>query len=206
MATFYDRLVDPDPGNARIADLWWAMALKGVSAIVLGLLAVLLPAITLLTLALIFAVYCIVDAVFSIVLAVRGARRHQRWWWPALNALVAIAAAVVTVLYPDLTVLVFVIMFAAWALVSGVVSIVAAFRLRPDHGRWWMVASGVISVLLGILLMALPGIGLLTLTWLIAFQSWLAGGALLSLAYRLRLRQRDRMAGERRPPEPAKAA
>jgi uncharacterized membrane protein HdeD (DUF308 family) len=206
MASIYDRLVNPDSGNARIARLWWVMALKGVSAIVLGLLAVLLPAITLLTLALIFAAYCIVDAVFSTLLAVRGARRHQRWWWPALNALVAIAAAVTSLLYPGLTVLVFVIMFAAWALVSGLVSIVAAFRLRSDHGRWWMIASGVISALLGLLLLAQPAVGLLTLTWLIAFQSWLAGGALLSLAYQLRLRQRLRMAGERRRPESIKAA
>jgi uncharacterized membrane protein HdeD (DUF308 family) len=194
MATLYDRLVDPGSENARISDLWWVVALKGVSAFVLGTLAVLWPAITLITLALIFAAYCVVDAVFSIILAVRGARRHQRWWWPALNAVVALAAAAVAVLYPGLTVLVFVIMLAAWALINGVISIIAAFRLKADHGRWWLVITGVVSVLLGVLLIALPGIGLFTLTWLIAFQGWLAAGALLGLAYRLRVRRSERIA------------
>ena len=184
-----------DASNSRIAALWWVVALKGASAMVLGALAVLWPSITLIILALIFAAYCVVDAVFSIVLTVRSAKSHERWWWPALNALVALAAAAAAMFYPGLTVLAFVVMLAAWALISGAVSIIAAFRLKRDHGRWWMILIGVVSVILGVVLVALPGLGLSALTWMIAFQSWLAGGALLALAYQLRMRRAARAAG-----------
>ena len=95
---------------------------------------------------------------------------------------------------------------AAWALTSGVVSIIAAFRLKRDHGRWWMIAVGVISVILGVVLIALPGLGLFALTWMIAFQSWLAGGALLALAYQLRMRRARRVARTPDSPRPSETA
>lgn len=194
MSKLYRRFFDPDASNARIAGLWWAMALRGVGAIVLGTLAVLWPGITLLILAGIFAAYCLVDAVFSIILAVRGARRHQRWWWPALNAVVALAAGALALLYPGLTVLAFVVLLAAWALMTGVTSIAAATRLKGDHGRTWLIVGGIIAIALGVVLILFPGTGLLTLTWMVAFQSWLAGSALLAAAYQLRMRHADRAA------------
>lgn len=196
MATLHERLFDPGAGTARIANLWWAMALRGVGAIVLGTLAILWPGITLIVLVFLFAAYCIVDAVFSIVLAVRGARRHERWWWPALHALVALAAAVAALLYPGITLIVFVAMLIAWALFTGIFSIAAAFRLDRAHGRWWYIASGAVSVILAALLIALPGMGLLTLTWMIAFHALLAGSLLLGLAFRLRMRSTATAAGE----------
>jgi uncharacterized membrane protein HdeD (DUF308 family) len=207
MAALYDRLYDPDRSNARIADLWWAMALRGVGAIALGTLAVLWPGITLLVLAGIFAAYCVVDAVFSIVLAVRGARHDERWWWPALNGVIALAAAVLALLYPGLTILAFVVLLTVWALVTGTLSIVGAFRLRGDHGRAWMIFAGIVSLALGVLLLLFPQVGMLTLTWMIAFQAWLAGFVLLSLAYKLRMRRADRLArGDRKADEPAAAS
>lgn len=193
MATLHERLSAPAAGTARIANLWWAVALRGVGAIILGTLAVLWPGITLIVLVFLFAAYCVVDAVFSIVLAVRGARRHERWGWQALHALVALAAAATALLYPDITLIVFVAMLIAWALFTGILSIAAAFRLDRAHGRWWFIASGVVSLILAALLIALPDIGLFTLTWMIAFQALLAGILLLGLAFRLRMRSAGAM-------------
>ena len=206
MATTVYRMLDPDRSNARIADLWWAMALRGVGAIVLGTLAVLWPDITLLVLAGIFAAYCAVDGVFSIILAVRGAKRNERWVWSAVHGVVALGAAVLTVLYPQLTVLAFVILLTAWALLTGTLSIIGAFRLKGDHGRGWMIAAGVIPLALGVLLMIFPQVGMFTLTWLIAFQGWVAGAMLLSVAYKLRMRHADRVAhGDHRTSAPVSA-
>ncbi len=196
MATLHQRLFAPDAGRTRIANLWWAVALRGVGAVVLGTLALLWPAMTLLVLVFLFAAYCVVDAVFSMVLAVRGARRHERWGWPALHALVALAAAAAALLYPDITLIVFVAMLIAWALFTGVLSIAAAFRLDRAHGRWWLIASGVVALILAALLIAVPGIGLLTLTWMISFQALLGGSLLLGLAFRLRMRSAATEAGE----------
>lgn len=194
MATTVYRMLDPGRRNDRIAGLWWAMALRGGGAIVLGTLAVLWPDITLLVLAGIFAAYCAVDAVFSIVLAVRGARRNERWGWSALHGVVALATAVLAVLYPDLTILAFVILITAWAVLSGVASIVGALRLKGDHGRGWMIAAGIVSLALGVLLLIFPYVGIFALTWMIAFQGWLTGATLLSVAYKLRLRYAERVA------------
>jgi uncharacterized membrane protein HdeD (DUF308 family) len=191
MADQPDRSSLSDLMNARIARNWWAAALKGASAIALGVLALAWPGITLITLVMIFAAFCVVDAVFSTVLAVRGARHGGRWGLLALNALLGLAAAAIAIFYPGLTLLAFVVMLAAWALVTGVVTIAAAIRLKRDHGRWLMIAAGVATLVLGLALVALPPLGLLTLIWLVAIQAFVAGGTLLALAYRLRMRQRQ---------------
>ena len=148
MATIYDRLYDPDRSNARIAGLWWAMALRGVGAIALGTLAVLWPGLTLLSLTGIFAAYCLVDAGFSFILAARGARRHERWEWPAFHGVVTMATALLTILYPGLTVLAFVMVLAIWALVTGAIAIAGAVRLDRDRGRGRMILTGIVSLAL----------------------------------------------------------
>lgn len=177
--------------HARVARHWWAIALKGAAAIVLGILAVAWPAMTLLTLVLIFAAYCLVDAVLSAILAVRGASQGGRWGWQAINMVVSLAAAVAALLYPGLTIFVFAIMLAVWAAVSGAFTIAAGLRLRPDHGRWWMISGGVALIALGIILALVPPLGLFTLVWLIAVGAIVSGSALLGHAIRLRLRNRD---------------
>ncbi len=183
------------------------MALRGVGAIVLGTLAVLWSSITLLALAGIFSSYCVVYAVFSIVMAVRGARRHERWWWPALNGVVASAAAVIALLYPRLTIFAFIVLLTVWALATGTISIVGAFRLKGDHRRAWKIFAGVASLVLGMLLLLFPQVGMFTLTWMVAFQPWLVGFVLLSLAYKLRMHHADRLArGDRKADKPAAAS
>ena len=160
MTTVLDPVTERDPDFAQIAELWWVVALRGAFAIALGIMALIWPIATLLTLVLVFAAYCVVDGVFSIILAVRGAKRRKTLWWPALYALLALAAAAVAVLYPGITMFAFVAMLIAWALLNGVLSIAAAFRLGRAYGRGWLIASGVVSLILATLLMAWPAIGL----------------------------------------------
>ena len=124
-----------DPDIAQPAEPWWVAALRGTFAVALGIVAVIWPIGTLLTLVLLFSGYCIVDGVFSIVLALRGAKRRERRWWPALYALVALAAAALAVLYPEMAMLAFVALLIAWALLSGAFAIAAAVRLGRAQGR-----------------------------------------------------------------------
>ncbi|WP_165799627.1 HdeD family acid-resistance protein [Sphingomonas oleivorans] len=192
LRVFFDpTFIDPVRLNRIVARNWWAVALRGASAIVLGLLAVLWPSITLMTLVMIFAVYCTVDGILSIMLAVRGARRRERWGLLLLNGIVALAAAAVAIFYPLLTMFAFVLILAAWALITGVLTIAAAIRLKQTHGRIWMIAGGAVAILLGLILLLSPPLGLLTITWLIGLQATLAGVMLLGLAYRLRLRSQE---------------
>ena len=174
--------------EAMLASNWWAAAIRGVSAIVLGILAMVLPHLTLLGLVIIFALYCLVDGVFAIVLAVRGARKHQRWGWLTFSGVISLAAAGVALLYPFVTILVLVVLFAAWALISGAATITAGAKLSRSHGKWWLIAAGVIAVVAGLLMVFLPPIGMLALIYLVAFQCLFAGITWLALAFHLRAR------------------
>lgn len=186
------------PGNvhrrarqALLASNWWAAALRGVCAILIGSIAIFAPAATLIALVMIFAAYSLVDGVFAIVLAVRGARQHERWGWLALNGVISIAAAAVALLYPALTAILFGILFAVWALISGVTSIVAALQLSKDHGRWWLLITGLIALFFGFWAVWDVNLGMIALSYLVGFQAFFAGFALLALAYRLRMRSAD---------------
>lgn len=175
--------------EALLASNWWAAAIRGVIAILLGAFAILAPAETLLALVMIFAAYSFVDGVFAIVLAVRGARKHERWGWLAFNGLVSIAAAVLAILFPAATIFSFAILFAAWAIVSGSASVAAGVGLGKSHGRWWLIAGGVIAILFGVWAVVDLGLGMLVLSYLVGFQALLAGFTLLALAYHLRERK-----------------
>jgi uncharacterized membrane protein HdeD (DUF308 family) len=177
--------------EALLASNWWAAALRGVCAILIGSIAIFAPAVTLVALVMIFAAYSLVDGVFAIVLAIRGARRHQRWGWLALNGVISIAAAAVALFYPAATAIAFGILFAVWALISGVTSIVAALQLSNDHGRWWLLLTGVIALFFGFWAVWDVNLGMLALSYLVGFQALFAGFAMLALAYRLRARNAD---------------
>jgi uncharacterized membrane protein HdeD (DUF308 family) len=171
---------------AVLAENWWAMALRGVFGILFGLIALFAPGPTILSLVLLFSAYMLVDGVFGIISAVRAAGRHERWGLLLLEGLVNIAAGVVAFLLPGLTVIVFVLLMAAWALVSGGLMLGAAFKLTQQHGRWWLALGGVVSMIYGVLLAIAPLIGALVLTWWLGAYALAFGVILLVLAFRLR--------------------
>jgi uncharacterized membrane protein HdeD (DUF308 family) len=180
--------------NALLARNWWALAIRGVLGIVFGMIAFLVPAATMLSLVLLFSAYTLVDGVFAIVAAVRAARAHERWGLLVFEGVVNIAVGVLAVLWPALTVVAFVLMVAAWALVTGALMLVAAFRLDIPHGHWWLVLGGAASVVYGVLLIVAPLIGALVLTWWLGAYAIVFGVSLLILSFKLRSRRGERPA------------
>jgi uncharacterized membrane protein HdeD (DUF308 family) len=175
--------------SAALARNWWAVALRGVIGIVFGLVALLMPAATMLSLVLVFSAYMLVDGVFAIVSAVRAARRHERWGLLVFEGILNIVVGVLAFMWPGLTVLVFVMLVAAWAIVSGALMLAASFQLNVDHGRWWLVLGGVASLVYGALLVIAPLIGALVLTWWLGAYALVFGVSLLILGFRLRSRR-----------------
>jgi uncharacterized membrane protein HdeD (DUF308 family) len=173
-----------------LARNWWALALRGLFAILFGVIALFLPDITMLALVLLFAAYMLVDGVLAIVAGVRAARRHDRWGWLILEGAIDLIAGGIAVVWPLVTIVAFVWLLAAWAIVSGVILFAASFRLNLAHGRWLMILGGAISVVWGVLLILWPLTGALVLTWWMAGYALLFGGVLLFLAFRLRRRLR----------------
>lgn len=179
--------------NAVLAENWWLFALRGVLAIAFGFAAFLMPAATMLALVLVFAAYSVIDGIFCVVLAVRGARRRERWGLLLLNGVVGIAIGIAAAILPGLTVLVFVLMVAAWALMSGALMLGAAMGLRVSHGRWLLVFGGIASIIFGVLLFANPLIGAVVLTWWMGAYALVFGVTLTALAFKLRKHRVDRI-------------
>jgi uncharacterized membrane protein HdeD (DUF308 family) len=169
-----------------LARNWWAIAIRGALGILFGVIAFLVPGATMLSLVLLFAAYSLVDGVMAVVASVRAAQRHDRWGALAIEGLVGIVTGIVAFAWPGLTVVAFVLLVAAWALVTGALMLAAAFRLGPDHGRWWLVLGGIASVLYGVLLLIAPLIGALVLTWWIGAYAIIFGVSLLILGFQLR--------------------
>lgn len=172
--------------NDILANNWWAVALRGVVAILFGIAAFAMPLVTMLSLVVVFAAFSFVDGVFGIIMSVRGARKGERWVWLLLSGILGIVASAVAILWPGITVLAFVILVAAWALVSGTFMLISAFRLKIDHGRVWLVIGGIASIVFGILLVISPFIGALVLTFWTGAHALVLGATLLVLAYKLR--------------------
>ncbi|HML08688.1 MAG TPA: HdeD family acid-resistance protein [Xanthobacteraceae bacterium] len=173
---------------AVLAQNWWAIGIRGVLGILFGLIALFLPGATMLSLVLVFAAYAFVDGVFGIVSAVRAAREHERWGYLLLEGLVDIAAAAVAVLWPGITVVVFVFLVAFWAIFTGILELAAAFRLEFIDGRGWLIFGGIVSVLYGAVLIVAPMIGAVVLTWWLGAYALIFGVALVVLAFKLRAR------------------
>jgi len=165
---------------------WWALALRGIFAVLLGLAAFVLPGVTLAVLVALFGAYAVVDGVLTIIAGIRAAERHERWWSPILKGLAGIAAGVLAFVWPALTALALLYLIAGWAIVTGVLEIVAAVHLHRAHGEWLLILNGVLSVLFGFLVVIWPSAGVLTLLWLIGGYAIVFGIVLLVLAFRLR--------------------
>ncbi len=172
--------------NAVLADNWWVVALRGVLAVLFGIAALAVPSATMLALVLIFAAYSLIDGIFGVVMAVHGARAHERWGVLLLNGVLGIVIGILAAMWPGLTVLVFVLMIAIWALLAGGLLFAAALSLHISHGRWLLVFGAVISLIYGLVLLASPLIGALVLTWWLGAYALIFGGSLIGLAFWLR--------------------
>jgi uncharacterized membrane protein HdeD (DUF308 family) len=185
--------VQSNAAGDLLAQNWWLFTLRGVLGIIFGLIALIFPGATILSLVIFFSAYMLVDGVFGIISAVRAIRRKEdRWGLLIFEGLLNIAVGIAAFLWPGLTVVAFVWLIAAWAIVSGGLMTAAGFRLNMDHGRWWMVLGGLLSLAYGVLLIITPLIGAIVLTWWLGAYALVFGVALVVFSFKLRSRQQER--------------
>ena len=166
---------------------WWLVVVRGILAILFGVVALFWPGLTWLVLVLMFGVYAIVDGVFAIWSGVVRSRYSSRWWVFLLEGILGVAAGVIALMRPGWAALALVIVIAVWAILTGVLEIAAAIRLRREITNEWLLAfSGFISVLLGILLFFQPATGGLVVTLMIGAYALIFGVLLVALGFRLR--------------------
>jgi len=172
-----------------LAKYWWLLLLRGIVAILFGVLAFIWPGITLLTLVLFYGAFALADGVLALGHAIMGGNVGSRWWL-ALVGIAGIVAGLVTFLMPGLTALVLLFFIAGWAIAMGVFQIVGAIRLRKEiDNEWSLGLSGALSVLIGIILLVAPGAGALGLIWVIGAEAIVFGILLVMAALKLKNHQ-----------------
>jgi uncharacterized membrane protein HdeD (DUF308 family) len=149
---------------------------RGVLAILFGFLVWVWPGLTLLVFTFMFGIFAIAGGVFALLSAMRAADRRERWWLLAASGVVSIIIGILAFVWPVHAAIVVLYLIAIWAIVTGVLEIVAAFRSREAASQeWLLILGGVISIVLGALLLAFPGRGLLALVWLIGLWAVVYG-------------------------------
>jgi uncharacterized membrane protein HdeD (DUF308 family) len=165
---------------------WWALVLRGVAAVMFGGLALAWPGLTLQLLVLMFGAYALVDGVFAVVSAIGGRRHTDQWFLLLLEGLLGIAVGVLTWVAPGITATALLFYIAAWSLITGVLEIAAAIRLRKEiRGELWLGLAGALSIGFGMLLMTFPLAGALSVVWLIGVYAIAFGFALMVLGFRV---------------------
>ncbi|MBB5223958.1 uncharacterized membrane protein HdeD (DUF308 family) [Amaricoccus macauensis] len=179
-----------DPANqpllAALAANWWLILLRGIAGVLFAILAFMWPGITALSLTFLWGAYALVDGVASLWAAITGGGAGSRGWL-LLVGLLGIAAGIISFVWPVGTAGILLLFIAAWAIATGVLQIWGAVRLRKEiEGEWLLILSGLVSIILGIVLMAQPAAGILAAVWMIALFALIFGIDHILLAFKLR--------------------
>jgi uncharacterized membrane protein HdeD (DUF308 family) len=188
-----DSVPDAYEGSGTLISNWKMMTARGIFSIAFGLLALAWPVATLYSIALLFGAYALVDGVFSMSLAFRRARNHSAWGLAILEGVIGVAAGVVTLFYPALTVIVLLYTIAVWAIATGFLEIYAGIRVRADSkSGFLLVVMGVLSLALGSLVVYRPIAGGVAVVAMISAYALIFGVAATVLGLRLRIALRNR--------------
>ncbi len=174
---------------------WWTFAVRGVAAVIFGILALAMPGIALVVLVFLFGAYALVDGVFALIGAVREAEAHNRWAHLLFVGIFGILVGAITFFFWQITAFALLYLIAAWAVVTGILELVGAFELRRHlPGDLWWVLAGLASIAFGVLLILRPLTGVLAVVWIIGIYAIVFGGFLIGLAFRLRSLKRNAVA------------
>lgn len=177
-------------GLDKLPMRWWAIMLRGLLGILLGIVAFFMPVSTLLAFVYLFGAYAFFDGVFNLVAAWRQTTGQKPWWALLLSGIAGIGAAVISFVWPGITALALVYVVSAWALLTGGLEIAAAVKLRKEiEGEWMLALSGILSIVLGFLLAFFPDAGAIGLVWYLGAYAIVLGILMVALSWRLRTRQ-----------------
>ncbi|GAA4520910.1 MULTISPECIES: HdeD family acid-resistance protein [Nonomuraea] len=169
----------------QLARTWWMPLVRGIAAVIFGILALIWPGITLLVLVIFFGAYAIVDGIVAIYSAYRHEVRSRAW--AVALGVIGILAGLAAFIWPGITSLVLLYLIALWAIFTGIAEIADGIQLRKViSNEWMLILGGVLSVIFGVLLLLWPAAGLLSLVWLVGIFALLYGITLIALSFRLK--------------------
>jgi len=167
---------------SNLRSRWWAIALRGMISILLGLVAIFYPLTTMLSLVFIFAAYLMMDGIFALVaaLAIKGPSKARTWL--IIEALIDLSIGVVIFTWPGISLLAMVLLTASWAFLTGFFMITAGFTGERHRADWWFILGGLVSLIFGVLMMIAPIMGAIIMTWWLGAYALAFGFVLLTLA------------------------
>ena len=170
-----------------LAKNWWMFLLRGLVAILFGVVALFYPAAAFLSLVLVFGVFALFDGILTIVAAFAGNARSENWWWLIFEGIFGILVGLLTIWQPAAMGLAWIFIIAAWAIVTGVFEIFTAVRLRKViTGEWMLVLGGILSIVFGVLALMWPQSGALSIGSVAGAYGLIFGILFIVLAFRLR--------------------
>lgn len=176
-----------NPVLNSIGDNWWVFLLRGIAAIIFGIVALFWPGLTAYALVLTFGVYVLADGILAIYTAFQRKPTDDQWWTWLIDGALSIILGLMALFSTEATALALLIWIAAWAIVVGVMRIIGAIRLRKIiDGEWALGLSGLLMIIWGVALAMMPAAGIVSLTWVFGILSILLGGALIALAFRVK--------------------
>lgn len=166
---------------------WWAFLLRGILALVFGLVAVFMPVAAFLSLVFVFGAFALVDGIFTIISAFTSNAKSENWWWLIFEGLFGILIGVLTITQPAAMGQAWLLLIAIWAIVTGLLEIITAIRLRKEiTGEFWMALGGLISVAFGLFVLFAPLAGAFAVGTIIGIYALVFGISLIMLAMRMR--------------------
>jgi uncharacterized membrane protein HdeD (DUF308 family) len=171
----------------EMARHWWLFVLRGVLAIIFGILVVVWPISGIFTLVILFGAYALVDGLFFIIFGIRYKRDGSSRGWPIFSGIIGVAAGVVALAWPGITAVVLLMIIAVWAFLLGILQVIFAFATTTHVGyRLLLALSGVFSIIFGIFLVARPDLGALAVIWIIGIFAVMSGAYGISFGLSLK--------------------
>jgi len=166
---------------------WWMLLIRGIVAVLFGLAAIVWPGLTALVLVYLFGAFAFVDGIVAVVVSLQERTIVPRWWVLLIEGIVGILIGILTFFSPTVTALALLYLIAAWAIITGILEIAAAFSMRRALVLEWTLAiAGILSILLGILLAIQPASGILAVVWIIGIYAIVFGVLLIIRAFQFR--------------------
>ena len=171
----------------NLAKMWWLLALRGVFAILFGIVILAWPALTIEVLVIIYGVFALVGGILSMIIGLFNIGKNSNWWVMFLEGVLGFVVGGIVLKWPAMSLLLLIIIIAFWAIISGIAQIITAFFVRQQiKNEWLMALSGLISLLFGLLLFSWPITGVVVLSWLIGFYALLLGIFLIVFGFQVK--------------------
>lgn len=173
--------------TSMLSRKWWALSVRGVIYVAFGLTALLWPDLTFAVFVFLFGVFALLDGAVSVFAAIGRGRAGTQWGSLLLEGLIGVATGIVVLVWPGMSGLILLYVVGAWAVLTGVLEISAAIRLRREiEGEWILVVNGLLSIGLGALIYLWPAGGVMAIVWMLGLYAIVFGALLLLLSLVLR--------------------